>query len=214
MASQPLALSNIGSTIHHDVSWQEFEAFLAELGEQRIPRLAYDRGTLEIMVPLPEHEGYKEVFGDLIKDLADELDLDYESFGSTTWKRQDRLAGVEPDNCFYFQNELLVRGKLDINLEQDPPPDLVLEIDLTNHSLDKLPIYARLGVPEIWRYDRQALYIYQLQGDQYVKADTSLTFPTVPVKQIPQFIEQHLNQGRRELRKAFRVWVKKLLRAE
>lgn len=210
MAPQSLTLSSVGSTIHHDVSWQKFESFLAELDEQRVARLAYDRDQGAIA----RTWGYKEVFGDLIKDLADQLDLDYESFGSTTWKRQDRLAGAEPDNCFYFQNEPLVRGKLDINLEQDPPPDLVLEIDLTNHSLDKLPIYARLGVLEIWRYDRQALYIYQLQGDQYVEAETSLAFPTVPVKQIPQFIEQHLNQGRRELRTAFRAWVKKFLRAE
>lgn len=152
--------------------------------------------------------------GTYIKDLADVLELDYESFGSTTWKRENRLVEAEPDNCFYVQNELLVRGKLNINLEQGPPPHLVLEIDLTNRPLDKLSIYGRLGIPEVWRYDRQALYIYQLQGDQYVEAETSLAFPTVPVKQIPQFIEQHLNQGRRELRKAFRTWVKKFLRAE
>ncbi|MFP3386786.1 Uma2 family endonuclease, partial [Tritonibacter sp. SIMBA_163] len=80
-------------------------------------------GTLEIMTPLPEHEYYKEAISDVIKDIAETLEIDYECLGSTTWKRERYLAGVEPDNCFYFQNEAAIRGKLDFNLEQDPPPD-------------------------------------------------------------------------------------------
>lgn len=134
-----------GNILRHNVSWQEFEAILAEM-EASCARLAYDRGTLEVMTPLSEHEAYKEILGDLIKDLADELGLNYESFSSTTWKRQDLLAGAEPDNCFYIQNERFVQGRLDIDLANDPPPDLVLEIDITNKSLDKQPIYARVGV--------------------------------------------------------------------
>lgn len=137
----------------HNISWQQFENLLKDLGDKRAARVAYDRGTLEIMTPLPEHEHYKEVISDLVKELADLLDLDYDSLGSTTWKRESQLAGVEPDNCFYFQNEPVIRGKLEFDLNQDPPPDLVLEIDLTSKSLNRFPIYARLGVPEIWCYD-------------------------------------------------------------
>jgi len=119
-----------------NVSWQEFEHLLAEMGDTRAARIAYDRGILEIIMPLPEHEYFKEVIADLVKDLAEELELDYESLGSTTWKRQDLLAVVEPDNCFYIQNESLIRGRLDIDLSQDPPPDLALEIDITSKSLN------------------------------------------------------------------------------
>jgi Uma2 family endonuclease len=179
-----------------------------EMGETRSSRIAYDRGTLEIVMPLPEHEGYKEIIGDLIKELADELEIDYASFGSTTWKRQDRLAGVEPDNCFYIQNEIIVRGRLDIDLNQDPPPDLVLEIDYTSKSLNRQPIYARLGVPEIWRYENGILQIYHLQFGEYIEADISLAFPNFPVKEIPNFVQQNITESRRAIRKLFREWVK------
>lgn len=195
------------SILLENVSWQVFEKLLIEIGDHRAARLAYDRGMLEIMAPLPEHEYYKETIGVLVQDLADVLDLDYETLGSTTWKRQDLLAGVEPDNCFYFQNELVIRGKLDFDLTQDPPPDLVLEIYLTSKSLNRLPIYARLGVPEIWRYDGE-IVIYQLQDQAYIEISTSLAFPQFPIQQIIPFIQQNLSAGRKAIRRAFRDCVR------
>lgn len=191
-----------------NISWQQFENLLKDLGDHRSARLAYDQGTLEIMTPLPEHEHYKEVISDLVKDIAEELELDYESLGSTTWKRESRLAAVEPDNCFYFQNEALIRTKLEFDLTQDPPPDLVLEIDLTSKSLNRFPIYARLGVPEIWCYDTGELKIYQLQNGDYGETQISLVFPDLAVKEIPRLIEQNRSAGRRAIRKAVRAWVK------
>lgn len=199
------------SILLRDISWQKFENILLGLGENRASRLMYDRGTLEIMVPLPEHEYYKDCIADLIKDLADELEIDYECFGSTTWKRQDSMGGAEPDTCFYIQNEAMIRGRLDIDLTQDPPPDLVLEIDITSKSLDSLPIYARLGVPEVWRYDRKILRIYQLVQQTYNEVGYSLAFPTFPVQAIPEFIKKNLSLGRRALRQSFRVWVREQL---
>lgn len=191
-----------------NISWQEFETILTEMGDSRAQKIAYDRGTLEIIMPLPEPEYFKEVIADLIKDLADELELDYESLGSTTWKRQDLSASIESDNCFYIQNEQLIRGQLDIDLDQDPPPDLALEIDVTSKSLNRQPIYARLQVPEIWRYDAGVLHIYHLQAGQYVESNSSLAFPNFPVKEIPSFVEKHLEAGRRQIRKLFREWVR------
>ena len=160
------------------------------------------------MTPLPEHEHYKEVISDIVKDLGDLLDLDYESLGSTTWKRESRLAGVEPDNCFYFQNEAAIRGKLQFDLNQDPPPDLVLEIDLTSKSLNRFPIYARLGVPEIWCYDSGELKIYQLQNGEYQEAQISLVFPNLAVPEIPRLIEQNRSLGRRAIRQVVRAWAR------
>ena len=192
----------------HNISWQQFENLLADLGENRAARVAYDDETLEIMTPLPEHEYYKEAIGDAIKDIAEVLDQDYESLGSTTWKREIKKAGVEPDNCFYFQNEPRIRGKLEFDLNQDPPPDLALEIDVTSKSLSRFSIYARLGVPEIWCYDSGELKIYQLQNEAYIEVETSLVFPTLPVQELPALIEQHRPQGRRAIRRAVREWAR------
>jgi Uma2 family endonuclease len=198
----------------NNISWKQFERLLEDLGDRPSARIAYDRGTLEIMTPLPEHEYYKEVISDAIKNIAEELDLDYESFGSTTWKRESKLAGIEPDNCFYFQNEAAIRGKLDLHLNQDPPPDLALEIDLTSKSLPRFPIYARLGISEIWCYDRGKLTIYLLQGEQYLEAEKSLIFPNLPIQEIPNLIEQNRDKGRRAIRQAVRNWVKEEVRSQ
>lgn len=192
----------------YNISWQQFENLLIELGESRAARFAYDNGTLEIMTPLLEHEYYKETIGITIQDIAEVLERDYESLGSTTWKREIKKAGVEPDNCFYFQNEAKIRGKLQFNLEQDPPPDLALEIDVTSKSLSRFPIYARLGVPEIWCYDSGELKIYQLEGKEYIEVQISSIFPTLPIQEIPELIEKHRYSGRLSLRKAVREWVR------
>ena len=192
----------------HNISWQQFENLLVDLGESRAARFAYDDGTLEIMTPLPEHEYYKEALGDAIKDIAEVLDQDYESLGSTTWKREIKKAGVEPDNCFYFQNEPRIRGKLEYDLNQDPPPDLALEIDVTSKSLSRFSIYARLGVPEIWCYDSGELKIYQLQNEGYIEVETSSVFPTLRVQELPALIEQYRPQGRRAIRRAVREWAR------
>ncbi|WP_299487663.1 Uma2 family endonuclease [Acaryochloris sp. IP29b_bin.137] len=195
----------------NNISWQQFEALLHNLGDHRAARLAYDRGTLEIMTPLPEHEYYKEVLSEATKEIADVLERDYESYGSTTWRRQIKEAGLEPDNCFYFQNESKVRGKLSFDLDRDPPPDLSLEIDVTSKSLNRLPIYARLGVPELWCYDDGQLTIYHLCQGEYAEAENSLVFPQLPIRELPQLINEHRQRGRRALRKAVRTWTKKYL---
>ena len=195
------------SVLLKDVRWQEFERSLSN--EHRITRLTYDRGTLEVMVPLPEHEYFKEAIGDLIKDLAFELQIGYESLGSTTWKRENSLGGAEPDNCFYIQSLGAIRDKLNIDLDKDPPPDLVLEIDITSKSLDSLPIYARLGIPEVWRYNWGQIQIYQLVAGSYVETETSKAFPNFPIKSIPDFIRQNLDSDRLSLRRAFFAWVRR-----
>ncbi|MBD2531550.1 Uma2 family endonuclease [Nostoc flagelliforme FACHB-838] len=191
----------------YDISWEQFENLLKDLGEHRVVRLAYDRTTLEIMTPLPEREHYKQVIGDLVKEIADVLDLDYESYGSTTWKRESRMAGVESDNCFYFQNEAAIRGRLDLDLRQDPAPDLALEIDVTNKSLNRFPIYAHLGVPELWCYDSSELKIYLLQNGEYVESENSLVFPTLAIRYLPKLIKENRVNCRRIIRRAVREWV-------
>ena len=193
----------------YHLNWEQFNNLLKNLGNNRSARIAYDQGTLEIMTPLPEHEYFKERISDTIKDIAEILDLDCECLGSSTWKREVKQAGVEPDNCFYFQNEPLIRGKLTFDLNQDPPPDLALEIDLTSKSLDRFPIYARLGVPEIWCYDSGKLNIYQLEGAAYIETEKSGIFPNLNLQEIPVLIESSRQLGRRVFRKTIREWVTK-----
>ncbi|CAD5976097.1 hypothetical protein NO976_04324 [Planktothrix agardhii] len=192
----------------YNISWQQFENLLINLGQTRAARIAYDNGTFEIMTPLPKHEYYKEAIGISIQDIAEELDINYESYGSTTWKREARLAGIEPDNCFYFQNEAKIRGRLEFNLNQDPPPDLALEIDMTHKSLNRFPIYARLGIPEIWCYDSGELKIYQLQQETYREVETSSVFPMLRVQEIPTIIEQYRLDGKLAVRRAIRNWAR------
>jgi Uma2 family endonuclease len=190
-----------------NVIWQEFEAIIDELGEHRNSRIAYSQGTLEIMVPLPEHEKVKVIVGDLVKIILDELDLSWESFGSTTFKREDMAAGIEPDDCFYIQNYKLMIGKDRIDLSIDPPPDLVIEIDVTSKT--QVSAYRALKVPEIWRYIQGKLEISLLQENEYIQSETSLVFPTLGiVVEIPRFVEMTRTMGTTLTLKAFRQWVR------
>ncbi len=193
--------------ILQDVTWQEFEAILEELGEHRSSRLAYDRGTLEIMVPLPEHEANKEIIGDLVKALLEELDIEFCSLGSTTFKNQQMAQGIEPDQCFYIRNEVVVRGKNRIDLTVDPPPDLGLEIDVTSRTHPS--IYEILGVPELWRFEKSKLQINVLRSGNYVEVIESPNFPGLSlVDVLPAYLEQARSIGRNAALKAFRQWVR------
>ncbi|MBD0304528.1 MAG: Uma2 family endonuclease, partial [Tolypothrix sp. T3-bin4] len=164
-------------TVLHNISWETFETLLAETGEDRGSRFAYEDGTLEIMTPLFEHENPKSNFGNFIIALAEELEIEVRSAGSTTLKRRIAKRGIEPDNCYYIQNELAIRGRETLNVETDPAPDLAIEIDITSSSVNKLGIYSALGIAELWRYNGQDLKFYQLREGQYVESEFSIAFP-------------------------------------
>ena len=188
------------------ISWQTYEALLAEIGDGQI-RLTYNRGNLEIMVPSPEHERFKTIMGRFVETLAEELDVRIEPLGSTTFKRPE-LSGAEPDECFYIQNISAIKGKKRIDLNQDPPPDLVVEIDITSRSENSLQVYADLGVPEVWIYNGLRLRINRLENGEYVEGEISLAFPSLPILEIVSFLEQAETMDYLELVKAFRNWVK------
>ncbi len=190
-----------------DLSWQEFEAVLEDLEEKRSSRIAYDRGTLEIMTPLPEHEINKIFISNFIEILLEELDLEFCPLGSTTFKNKLMNLGIEPDNCFYIQNEAAIRGKERLDLTVDPPPDLALEIDVTSRTHPH--IYQALGVPELWLFENDKLQINVLQDGQYIESEFSQNFPQFPLKEvIPQYLNRCKTEGRNKTMKAFRAWVK------
>ncbi|MEG4804489.1 Uma2 family endonuclease [Microcoleus sp. ARI1-B5] len=194
----------------HDVSWPEFEAILSELGEHRAARLAYNQGSLEIRMPLPEHEVNKELIGDMVKILLEELEIDCECFGSTTFKRETKKSGVEPDQCFYIQNHQVMRGKRRVDLTADPPPDLAIEIDVTSKT--QLDAYEALQVPELWRYENNQLRINVLEDGKYVNCLSSRIFPGLPIVElIAEFVSQSVTLGRSPTLRGFRDRIRRAI---
>ena len=194
--------------IVQNVSWATYEKLLADLANQSSTRLTYDRGTLEIMSPLPEHERYNRILALLIEMLADAMGIDVEDLGSTTFRRADLARGFEPDSCFYVQHEADIRGKAVIDLAVDPPPDLVIEVDITSGSLNKFPLYAQIGVPEIWHCDGEQVRIHTLVAGGYVESATSRALPLFTSTALSEFLHQGTTMPRTALLRAFRTWMR------
>jgi Uma2 family endonuclease len=173
-----------------NVSWETFERLLADHEDSAGVRLYYNNGMLEIKAPSAKHEEPNRTLAQLIEVLAEEMNLDLRRLGSTTFKRYDLLKGFEPDSSFYIQNAEAITGKATIDLAMDPPPDIIIEVDITSDSLDKFPIFAGLGIPEVWHYNDETVTIYKLEGDHYVKADYSPTFPPLTSELATQFLEE------------------------
>lgn len=190
-----------------NISWQTYQALLKDIEEQPAIRLTYDRGQLEIMTPLDPHESYKKLMGRFVEALTEELSIEIRSLGSKTCKREDLARGLEPDQCYYIQNERVVREIDQIDLNQYPPPDLVIEIDITSSSINRLDLYAALGVPEVWRYDGSTIRIYQLKETNYQLCDFSPTFPFLHPSEVVRFLEMR-KMGETSLMRSFREWVR------
>lgn len=189
-----------------DLSWSEFEQILDELGEKRAARISYSHGLCEIMTPLPEHEDSKAIIGDFVKILLEESEREFRNLGSTTFKHQGMDRAVEPDECFYIDHEPEIRGKRRIDLMVDPPPDLVIEIDITVRT--QLGNYEKLKVPELWRYNGQVLEIYVLMDDRYQLSSQSKQFPGLALSEvIPLYLAKSRAQGRTVTMRSFRHWV-------
>jgi Uma2 family endonuclease len=202
MTATPVSISiqqiqlNPGSMVTiSGITWEQFEAILEELGEKRSSRIAYSNGILEIMSPLPAHERPNRIIGDLVKVLLDAQERDWEDFGSTTFRRKEKKAGLEPDTCFYIENAQQVRACMErMDLTTYPPPDLAIEADVTSKTT--LEAYESIGIPEVWIYDKGKLNINLLQEGKYVESTTSPTFPDLPIPElIPKLVKQALQDG-------------------
>ncbi|MEG3962832.1 MULTISPECIES: Uma2 family endonuclease [unclassified Microcoleus] len=202
--TQRVVLSNI--------SWQTYESLLAEAGDKRSSRFSYSQGVLEIIMPSDLHETINCLLKQFVTTLSDELKLKRKGFGSTTLNREDLKQGAEPDSCFYIQNVDRIRGRR-INLSTDPPPDLIIEVDLTSPSTNRFVIYKSLGVPEIWRYLGETVQFVQLQNGEYVICEYSNTFPIVSAEIINQFLQMAQTEDDMTIIDALRVWVREKLRS-
>jgi Uma2 family endonuclease len=188
----------------HGFDWDDYERLLEDLAERPHLRVSYDRGRLEIMSPRPEHEEYARFIEGLVRVLSEELRLNVQSYGSATWRRQKVARGAEPDGCYYVANAARVIGKREFDLDVDPPPDIVVEIDLTNESLSKSSIYAALAVAEIWRYENGSFHFYQLAGGEYAEISESLSFHGLGPAMLAEALQESRTHGQTNALAAFR----------
>jgi Uma2 family endonuclease len=195
--------------ILHNVSWETYARLLAESADSSAPRFTYDRGELEIMSPSPEHERVNRRLAQLVLALTEEMGVEVEDLGSTTFRREDLERGFEMDSCSYIENVGLIYGKDRVDLSVDPPPDLVIEVDIAIPSISKLPIYARMGVREVWRYDGERLTMWRLEGSRYTEIAESLALPTLTDAVASDFVERSKTMKRMAWLMAVREWARK-----
>ena len=189
------------------VSYETYEALVTEIEDRRRLRITYDHGRMEIMSPSQGHERGKTLIGRMIETLTEELGIPVLSVGSTTFKDELKDCGLEPDECYYVQHEADVRGR-EIKLGQDPPPDLALEVDITTSVIDRFPVYATLGFPEIWQFVDDEIVIHLLQANgQYAVTERSLALPMVSVKRLTEHLERSSATDETTWIRAFRRWV-------
>jgi Uma2 family endonuclease len=186
------------------ISWDTYQALVVELESQPSKRLSYDNGLLEIFTPLAPHESSKRWTGRFIETLTESLDIEICSLSSCTWSRKDLGKGLEADECYYIQNEAGIRGRLDIDLAIDPPPDLAVEIDITSPSLRRIPIYRDLGIPEIWRFDGNTVMFLGLVAGEYQEISVSVALPIVTAGILQDWLAQATTMGETSWAKAIR----------
>ena len=193
----------------YGVSWEEYEQLLGELGDDYHVRISFNDGQLEIMSPSDVHENLKNLTHDLLITISDELQQDILSFGSWTLKLDPTRKGAEADDCFYIQNADVVQGRTRLDLAADPPPDLVIEIDLSSESSSKLAIYNALGVPEVWHYSSGRWRFLQLVDGAYSSVSRSVAFPFISPDDIASFVANSKVKGPLKARSEFRESIKR-----
>jgi Uma2 family endonuclease len=190
----------------HDIAWDTYERLLSDHVDSSAPRFTYDHGELEILSPSTEHEEDNRTLALLVEIIALELSLDVRNVGSMTFKRQRLQQGFEPDSSFYIQNEPRVRGRRQIDLGIDPPPDLIIEIEITRSAIPKLPIYAAMKVPEVWRWDGERVIILLLADGDYTVASRSVALPLLTAAVVSRFLLESRSLKRTTWVQQIRDW--------
>jgi Uma2 family endonuclease len=192
----------------YDIDWQTYEKLLAAFGERPI-HLTYDRGMLEIMTLSSRHERIKSWISRSIEAMCLELSIAMAALGSTTYRREDLERGLEPDECYYVQNEPLVRDVDEIDLTRDPPPDLAIEVDISHSSKTRAAIYAAMRVPELWRYNGERLLVFRLRPDgEYELSQQSLCFPFLPLTEFALLLQRPPGVDQTSQVRSFVEWVR------
>lgn len=195
--------------IQHGIGWHDYEELLEGVGEARSLRICYDDGTLQVMSPSSKHEYVTKLIERLVDRISFRQRIKVLFYGSATLKKQSEQKGAEPDACFYVQTADIVGTKEQIDFNTDPPPDVVLEIDIHHESISKFPIYAAFGVPELWRYDGESLTIYHLRDGRYVLAEASQALSILTSAVLTEFLARSPKEDQYDIVLAFEEWLKK-----
>ena len=190
-----------------DVSWEEYEDLLEQVGEASWLRISYDDGTLQVMTISAEHESYACYLEKLMGFLSIRFHISVRSFGSMTMRKQKKRKGNEPDGCFYVQSADKIGNRMQLDFATDPPPDIAVEVDIHHDSRAKLPIYAALGVPEIWRFDGEALTILLLEDAHYIPSATSAALPMLTAAILTDALTRLSRDGELQALLAFNEWL-------
>jgi Uma2 family endonuclease len=191
-----------------NIDWRTYTRLLRVFQERPGFRLTYDRGTLEIMSPRLEHEKPAYLLGRFIDVLTEELNMPCIAGRSVTLRRRRKGRGLEPDNCYWIVNAPRLQGRRELDLRVDPPPDLAIEVDVTSSSLDRMSIYAALGVPEVWRLSTGPIAFHILQGRAYEVRPNSVSFPQLASADLPPFLSQWGQTDDTTIARQFRAWVR------
>jgi Uma2 family endonuclease len=192
----------------HDISWETYEELLEAVGEAPALRISYNEGVMQIMTISFEHEYFTEVLNQLVGVLRLVKRIKIISFGRATMKKQAKLKGSEPDACFYVQSAKVIGNRFRLDLNSDPPPDIVVEVDIHHDSTSKFPIYAALGVGELWRYDGRELTIHQLQNEEYIKVGASPALPLLTAQVLTDFLTLSQEKDQDETLLVFEEWLR------
>jgi Uma2 family endonuclease len=192
----------------HGISWELYEQ-LRDIPDNWGKSMTYDQGDLEIMSPSARREDFAYLLGRMLETFTEELNIPIRGLRSTTWKDPRREFGLEADECYYVQNEARVRHLEEFDLARDPPPDLVIEVEATRPAIGKLPLYAKLGVPEVWRCTKGMLGIFLLAEDgQYVASEKSLNIPLLDPAELNRFLQTRAATDETTWIRSFRAWVR------
>jgi Uma2 family endonuclease len=208
MSTIPAPATSSRRLLLRDIDWKTYNRLVWVFAERPQVRLTYDRGNLEIMSPLLEHETDADFLGQLVVALTEELGLPRKAGGASTLRRKRNRKGLEPDRCYWIAQEPAIRGKKRIDLRVDPPPDLAIEVDLTSSSLNRLNIYASLGVPEVWRLEGTTLTFHHLAAGVYSIAGASRTFPIVTPADLLVFLDLRTSLDENSVIQQFRAWLR------
>jgi Uma2 family endonuclease len=191
----------------HNISWETYEALLADLAEEHV-FLTYDDGTLELMSPLPKHDRAGAMLARLIHAYTELREIPIATFGRTTWRKKKISKGLEADECFYIRNEHRVRGREDIEFPKDPPPDLAIEVDITRSTIDKEKVYAQLKIGELWRFEDERLVVRELRRNgRYAEVKQSPNLPDLSLPEVQRFMNLRHGIGETAWILGFRKWV-------
>ena len=193
------------------VSWSQYVKLLEIFGDDS-PRMTFHNGMLEFMSPGRTHEEIGSLLGRMIETITEELDIPLKSLGQTTLRREDVEKGLEGDRTFYLENAHRLGSGKDLILETTPPPDLVIEVEITSGLLKKLEAHASLGVPEIWRHDGRTLRVFLLQPDgSYRESPQSRALPFLPMAALSRKLDELDPINDTRWARAFRVWVREVV---